>query len=179
YFAYIRALHSFPTRRSSDLYREVVEVVMEKITMPQLGESVVEGTINSWLVKEGDHVNQYDPIADVMTDKVNAEIPTFFSGVIKNILIQEGETIQVGEVICYIETDDQSTEENDSEKITGEQAVQQTDGQAHNDKSMKKRYSPAVLKMSQDHNIDLELVDGTGRGGRITRKDIEQIIESG
>jgi len=152
---------------------------MEKITMPQLGESVVEGTINSWLVKEGDHVNQYDPIADVMTDKVNAEIPTFFSGVIKNILIQEGETIQVGEVICYIETDDQSTEENDSEKITGEQAVQQTDGQAHNDKSMKKRYSPAVLKMSQDHNIDLELVDGTGRGGRITRKDIEQIIESG
>src|SRR5690625_5924098 len=91
---------------------------MEKITMPQLGESVVEGTINSWLVKEGDHVNQYDPIADVMTDKVNAEIPTFFSGVIKNILIQEGETIQVGEVICYIETDDQSTEENDSEKIT-------------------------------------------------------------
>ena len=152
---------------------------MEKITMPQLGESVVEGTINSWLVKEGDHVNQYDPIADVMTDKVNAEIPTFFSGVIKNILIQEGETIQVGEVICYIETDDQSTEENDSEKITGEQTVQQTDGQAHNDKSMKKRYSPAVLKMSQDHNIDLELVDGTGRGGRITRKDIEQIIESG
>jgi len=147
--------------------------------MPQLGESVVEGTINSWLVKEGDHVNQYDPIADVMTDKVNAEIPTFFSGVIKNILIQEGETIQVGEVICYIETDDQSTEENDSEKITGEQTVQQTDGQAHNDKSMKKRYSPAVLKMSQDHNIDLELVDGTGRGGRITRKDIEQIIESG
>ena len=147
--------------------------------MPQLGESVVEGTINSWLVKEGDHVNQYDPIADVMTDKVNAEIPTFFSGVIKNILIQEGETIQVGEVICYIETDDQSTEENDSEIVTGEQTVQQTDGQAHNDKSMKKRYSPAVLKMSQDHNIDLELVDGTGRGGRITRKDIEQIIESG
>src|SRR5690625_5608626 len=98
---------------------------MEKITMPQLGESVVEGTINSWLVKEGDHVNQYDPIADVMTDKVNAEIPTFFSGVIKNILIQEGETIQVGEVICYIETDDQSTEENNSEKITGDQVVQQ------------------------------------------------------
>src|SRR5690625_518399 len=152
---------------------------MEKITMPQLGESVVEGTINSWLVKEGDHVNQYDPIADVMTDKVNAEIPTFFSGVIKNILIQEGETIQVGEVICYIETDDQSTEENNSEKITGDQVVQQTDGQAHKDKSMKKRYSPAVLKMSQEHNIDLELVDGTGRGGRITRKDIEEIIESG
>src|SRR5699024_6341458 len=94
----MRELAAFST------YREVVEVVMEKITMPQLGESVVEGTINSWLVKEGDHVNQYDPIADVMTDKVNAEIPTFFSGVIKNILIQEGETIQVGEVICYIET---------------------------------------------------------------------------
>src|SRR5699024_3021057 len=62
---------------------------------------------------------------------------------------------------------------------TDKKTIKQKDEQANNDKSKKKRYSPAVLKMSQDHNIDLELVDGTGRGGRITRKDIEQIIESG
>jgi len=70
-------------------------VVTKKITMPQLGESITEGTINSWLVEEGDHVNKYDPIADIMTDKVNAEVPTFFSGVIKEIVTGEGETIEV------------------------------------------------------------------------------------
>lgn len=159
--------------------REDVEVVMKKITMPQLGESVVEGTINTWLVKEGDHVNQYDPIADVMTDKVNAEIPTFFSGIIKKIVTQEGETIQVGEVICYIETEDQAEEKNDTtQNNTHTNSSSEKEGHAEG-QSMRKRYSPAVLKMSQEHNINLELVDGTGRGGRITRKDLEKVIESG
>src|SRR5690625_2304683 len=82
----------------------------EKITMPQLGESVTEGTINSWLVKEGDYVNKYDPIADVMTDKVNAEVPSSYEGTIKEILTPEGTTIKVGEIMCYIETKDSSSE---------------------------------------------------------------------
>src|SRR5690625_1192305 len=89
--------------------KEVVTLTTKKITMPQLGESVVEGTINSWLVKEGDHVNKYDPIADVMTDKVNAEVPSFFSGTIKEIITREGDTIAVGEVMCYIESDEKES----------------------------------------------------------------------
>ena len=59
-------------------------MAIEKITMPQLGESVTEGTISRWLVKVGDHVNKYDPIAEVMTDKVNAEIPSSFTGTLKS-----------------------------------------------------------------------------------------------
>src|SRR5690625_7585823 len=75
----------------------------EKINMPKLGESVTEGTINTWLVKEGDHVNKYDPIAEVMTDKVNAEVPSSFTGTIKELVAKEGETLEVGELMCYIE----------------------------------------------------------------------------
>lgn len=72
--------------------------------MPKLGESVTEGTISSWLVKPGDTVEKYDAIAEVLTDKVTAEIPSSFSGTIKEILAEEDETLEVGEVICTIET---------------------------------------------------------------------------
>jgi len=148
---------------------------MEKITMPQLGESVTEGTINSWLVKEGDHVNKYDPIADVMTDKVTAEVPSSFTGTIKEIVAKEGDTIAVGELMCYVETEGNSDYKAESKESKPEDTKKvQTD-----DLSMKTRYSPAVLRLSQEHNIDLSLVEGTGRGGRITRKDLEKIIEEG
>ncbi len=78
-------------------------MTVKKIVMPKLGESVTEGTINSWLVEVGDQVNKYDPIAEVMTDKVNAEVPSTFSGTIKEIVAGEGETVAVGDLICYIE----------------------------------------------------------------------------
>src|SRR5690625_1575788 len=102
---------------------------IQEIKMPQLGESVTEGTINSWLVKVGDHVNKYDPIVDIMTDKVNAEVPSSFSGTIKEIIAEPGETVKVGDVICLIATegdvqtaeptnqvDDKSQEEQDTER---------------------------------------------------------------
>ncbi len=75
---------------------------IEQMKMPQLGESVTEGTISSWLVKPGDRVNKYDPIAEVMTDKVNAEVPSSFTGVIKDLIAEEGQTLPVGEVMCSI-----------------------------------------------------------------------------
>ena len=153
----------------------------EKITMPQLGESVTEGTINSWLVKEGDYVNKYDPIADVMTDKVNAEVPSSYEGTIKEILTPEGTTIKVGEIMCYIETKDSSSEpvsmEQGSEPVPEKNdAIEE---KVATDQSMKLRYSPAVLKLAQEHNIQLTEVSGTGKNGRITRKDIEKVIETG
>lgn len=153
----------------------------EKISMPKLGESVTEGTISSWLVSVGDKVNKYDPIAEVMTDKVNAEVPSSFTGVVKELVAQEGETIEVGQLMCYIETEE-TVESTNAQKAPAEhdsQANVSEKNAADPDKSMKKRYSPAVLRLAQENDIDLAAVDGTGRGGRITRKDIEKIIASG
>ncbi|MBM7569727.1 dihydrolipoamide acetyltransferase family protein [Aquibacillus albus] len=151
-------------------------MAVEKITMPQLGESVTEGTISNWLINEGDFVNKYDPIAEVLTDKVNAEVPCSFSGTIKEIVANEGETIAVGDLMCYIEVEgSQSTLlENELEKQVANNAEE-----VPNDKSMKTRYSPAVLKLAQENDINLKQVEGSGRGGRITRKDIEKIIANG
>nr|WP_219914631.1 dihydrolipoamide acetyltransferase family protein [Thalassobacillus sp. CUG 92003] len=162
--------------------------------MPQLGESVTEGTISSWLVAPGDQVNKYDPIAEVMTDKVNAEVPSSFTGVIKELIADEGDTIQVGESMCYIEIEggessggaEEASKEDESEnktETTPSEKPASSDSQDQSkpseSKPKKKRYSPAVMTLAQDHDIDLNQVEGSGREGRITRKDLEKIIESG
>ncbi|WP_174734199.1 dihydrolipoamide acetyltransferase family protein [Mesobacillus harenae] len=155
----------------------------EDIKMPQLGESVTEGTISKWLVSVGDKVNKYDPLAEVMTDKVNAEVPSSFTGVIKELIAEEGQTLLVGEVICTIEMEGVAAEEGNTEPandITGSNKLSQneTASQTQNDIN-KARFSPAVLKLSQEHGIDLTQVNGSGAGGRITRKDLLKLIESG
>ncbi|HEY4602582.1 MAG TPA: dihydrolipoamide acetyltransferase family protein [Cerasibacillus sp.] len=151
---------------------------IKEITMPKLGESVTEGTINTWLVQVGDHVNKYDPIAEVMTDKVNAEVPSSFTGTIKELIANEGDTLEVGELICTIEVaHSEETVADTKSDDSKEESVAEVQSQI--DQSMKKRYSPAVLRLAQEHDIDLLQVEGTGRGGRITRKDIEEIIASG
>lgn len=154
--------------------------------MPQLGESVTEGTISKWLVSPGDKVNKYDPIAEVMTDKVNAEVPSSFTGTIKELVAQEDDTVAVGELICTIDTEGSSGEaETEAVKETGqgEQGIQQSmeskPAGTGAEKSGAARYSPAVLKMSQEHGIDLSQVQGSGREGRITRKDLQKLIDSG
>ncbi|MCM3738789.1 2-oxo acid dehydrogenase subunit E2 [Oceanobacillus luteolus] len=154
-------------------------MALEKITMPQLGESVTEGTITTWLVKPGDKISKYDPIAEVMTDKVNAEVPSSFSGTIKELTAEEGETLAVGEVICHIEIEGGESEITSSTSNEPNGKTTEDTKEADEDQSMKKRYSPAVLRLAQENDIDLNLVNGTGRGGRITRKDIEKIIASG
>ncbi|PFO62452.1 branched-chain alpha-keto acid dehydrogenase subunit E2 [Bacillus cereus] len=160
-------------------------MAVENITMPQLGESVTEGTISKWLVNVGDHVNKYDPLAEVMTDKVNAEVPSSFTGVVKELIAGEGDTLAVGEVVCVIQVEgadevaataveEKTKEESKAEVATSEKAPkvkQPTDG--------KPRFSPAVLKLAGEHNVDLDLVEGTGANGRITRKDILKLVESG
>jgi len=150
---------------------------IEKITMPKLGESVTEGTISNWLVAVGDVVNKYDPLAEVMTDKVNAEIPSSFSGKIKELIAEEGQTLDVGEVICTIEVEgDKSQEEQSQEEKT---VKKEADVSIQADTSQKTRYSPAVLRLSQEAGIDLALLKGTGAGGRITRKDVQKAISDG
>ncbi|WP_216829467.1 dihydrolipoamide acetyltransferase family protein [Alkalihalobacterium elongatum] len=146
-----------------------------EITMPQLGESVTEGTISKWLVKPGDKVNKYDPIAEVMTDKVNAEVPSSYTGVIQELVADEDETVAVGAVICTVEVEGATPAAE--EKVN--KPAETVSTSVETDQSQKKRYSPAVLRLAQENDIDLEQVSGTGKGGRITRKDILAVIESG
>ncbi|MGD7051620.1 dihydrolipoamide acetyltransferase family protein [Sutcliffiella horikoshii] len=165
-------------------------MAVEKITMPQLGESVTEGTISRWIVSVGDKVNKYDPLAEVMTDKVNAEIPSSFTGTIKELVAEDGDTLAVGEIICYIETEgggeaDATAEAPKEESAPASapaaesQAPSAPSAQEDADAPNKRRYSPAVLRLAQENNVDLEQVKGSGAGGRITRKDIQAVIDSG
>src|SRR5687768_6419444 len=134
--------------------------------MPQLGESVTEGTISKWLVSVGDKVNKYDPLAEVMTDKVNAEVPSFFGGVIQEIIAEEGAVLAVGEIICTIEVEGGETvsvSQVETTKSNSNQTVE-TQTTRQDDHSNKKRYSPAVLRLAQENEIDLERVHGTGAG---------------
>ncbi|HSI67323.1 MAG TPA: dihydrolipoamide acetyltransferase family protein [Planococcus sp. (in: firmicutes)] len=174
-------------------------MAIEKITMPQLGESVTEGTIERWLVSPGDHVNKYDSLAEVNTDKVTAEVPSSFTGTIKELVASEGETLAVGEVVCIIETEGgASTAEEEpveeAKPAAGEKAnempaagAKPTTGlkgdkgssQPVPSSGSKARYSPAVMRLAQENEIDLTQVEGSGNEGRITRKDIMAVIESG
>lgn len=154
-------------------------MAIEQIRMPQLGESVTEGTISKWLVTPGDRVNKYDPLAEVMTDKVNAEVPSSFTGVIKELIAEEGETLAVGEIICTIEIEADTTQDATEGKSPDPVENRITETANTSVQPNKTRYSPAVLKISQEHGIDLTKVSGTGAGGRITRKDLLKLIESG
>lgn len=169
---------------------------IENITMPQLGESVTEGTIEKWFVKPGDKVNKYDPLAEVNTDKVNAEIPSSFSGVIKELIAVEGQTLPIGAVLCTIDVNIQNELRQPEEKKSyvskaiynagvqksvqapkREQPV--SDKIVSNEQKQKSRYSPAVMRLATEHNIPLHDVVGTGGDGRITRKDIQKMIDEG
>lgn len=156
-------------------------MAIEQIKMPQLGESVTEGTISKWLVSVGDKVNKYDPLAEVMTDKVNAEVPSSFTGTIKELIANEGDTLAVGEIICTIEVEGGSeapAAAADMSSAVPVASVAASPSPAVTEGS-KGRYSPAVLKLAQENSIDLSQVNGSGAGGRITRKDLLKIIESG
>lgn len=170
-------------------------MAIENITMPQLGESVTEGTIEKWLVQPGDHVNKYDALAEVNTDKVTAEVPSSFTGTIKELIAEEGQTLAVGEIVCTIETEggdaapveeakpaaDEKANEmpaagaKPTENLTGEKGSSQPVKAS----GSKARYSPAVMRLAQENDIDLTQVEGSGNEGRITRKDIMALIESG
>jgi 2-oxoisovalerate dehydrogenase E2 component (dihydrolipoyl transacylase) len=144
------------------------------IVMPQLGESVTEGTISRWLKKPGDEVEEYEPICEVETDKVNTEIPSLYNGKLGKILAEEGQTISVGEVICQMIVESDPTPQTDK----SEETAQIVKSANEEDTSMKHRYSPAVLRLAQEHQIDLGELKGSGKGGRITRKDVLFAVEN-
>ncbi|QOT00659.1 2-oxo acid dehydrogenase subunit E2 [Brevibacterium sp. JNUCC-42] len=154
------------------------------VLMPQLGESVTEGTITKWLVNVGDVVNKYDPLAEVNTDKVTAEVPSTVSGRIKEIVVPEGETVSVGTLILYIEEEGAgiASDSTGSVEASLQESATSTAPQATQttlSSTSKPRYSPAVMRLAQEQNIDLTRVIGTGSEGRITRKDVQKVIDHG
>lgn len=147
--------------------------------MPQLGESVTEGTINKWLIEVGDRVEKYDPLAEVLTDKVTAEVPSSYTGTITELVAAEGDTIEVGARLCTIEVEEATTVDPQEQMEDENQRDHREQEDGRTDQAMKRRYSPAVLRLAHEYGIDLEDIDGSGRGGRITRKDVQQVIASG
>lgn len=148
------------------------------VTMPQLAESLVSATIAKWLKNPGDAIEQYEPICEVITDKVNAEIPSTLDGVMGEILAQEGQTVNVGEIICRIAVAS-GQEADPSPQPAANPSVSQHQGSGSEEGSMRFRYSPAVQTLAAEHRIDLSRVQGSGMGGRITRKDVLAYIEKG
>ncbi len=154
-----------------------------KITMPQLGESVVEGTISKWLVKEGDTVKRYDPLLEVSSDKVDTEVPSPVDGVVLKIYVPEGTTVHAGTVIALIGAPDEAAVEEDAPAQTSaqpQQAASQSAPPAPASSSGKKDLgfiSPVVARLAAEYNIDLSQVKGTGVRGRIRKKDVLAYIE--
>jgi 2-oxoisovalerate dehydrogenase E2 component (dihydrolipoyl transacylase) len=159
---------------------------LAQIKMPQLGESVTEGTVDKWLKNEGDFVKRDEPIVEVVTDKVNAEIPSPFEGKLVKITAAQGETVQVGAVIAQIEVAGAAASTSDPVQAAPTQAQQSAavsqatteapglaaeaavtgggDGRA--------RLSPAVRKLAAEHGLDPLTLHGSGMGGRVTRDDV-------
>jgi 2-oxoisovalerate dehydrogenase E2 component (dihydrolipoyl transacylase) len=153
--------------------------------MPQLGESVHEGTISRWLVKPGDRVVEFEPMLEVDTDKVNAEVPAPVSGVLREILAKEGETVQAGAEIAVVEigADGKVTATPEApapapkaepEKVQeGSAPAAPAPAPPARERGGGHRYSPGVQMAAEELKVDLSKVTGSGLGGRVTRKDVE------
>lgn len=181
------------------------------IELPQVGESVTEGTITQWLKRVGDRVEKYDVIAEVLTDKVSMELPAPAAGVLTEILVEEGQTVPMGAPIAAIRTESEA--ETDSQPVerhpaaapvqppqsgsidrtgvllkdvapvgpTGSGALESAAASQAAETPLaakRRRYSPAVTRLAEQHGVDLTQVSGSGINGRITRKDVLAFIET-
>jgi pyruvate dehydrogenase E2 component (dihydrolipoamide acetyltransferase) len=162
------------------------------VIMPQMGESIFEGTITKWLKKPGDKVQRDEPLFEISTDKVDAEIPAPASGVLQEIMVTEGNTVQVNTIVGTIAADGESAapakaktpaapapqqkESAAPPKQTAPPPPAATESESHDEDV---RSSPLVRKIARENNVDLGQVTGTGLGGRITKQDIMAFIEKG
>ncbi|MCL4793692.1 MAG: 2-oxoglutarate dehydrogenase, E2 component, dihydrolipoamide succinyltransferase [Bryobacteraceae bacterium] len=175
---------------------------MADVVMPQMGESIVEGTLTKWLKKVGDKVERDEPLFEISTDKVDTEIPSPAAGTLTEILAQEGDTVQVNAVVARVGEGDgaaaaapaaeEKKEEPKPDEPPKEEAKQEepkeepkpaeaeTPAEAKGDEEeFSGPVSPLVRRMARENNIDLKTVKGTGAGGRITRADLEAVIGKG
>jgi len=189
---------------------------MTNVVMPQMGESIAEGTIVRWIKKVGDEVDRDEPLFEISTDKVDAEIPSPAAGVLTDIRVKEGETVPVNSVVAVIggtpvaadaeaaaaaptapsepsrppAATTGAAEGSVREAAVGQADVasapasRQTDDEDEEDAPSKddlrrQKSSPLVRRIAKEHNVDLQLVKGTGISGRVTKQDILGFIESG
>lgn len=161
-----------------------------KITMPEMGEGVIEGTIGRWLKQVGDKVAQYEPLLEIETDKVTTEATAETAGTLLKILVSEGETVEVGTILAYIgepgesvNGDAEPASEPEAKKKPEATAMPQPRQKSSNgapparSKPYTGRISPVVARIAGEHDVDLNQVPGTGRDGRITKKDILAYVE--
>jgi 2-oxoisovalerate dehydrogenase E2 component (dihydrolipoyl transacylase) len=158
------------------------------IKMPQLGESVTEGTVDRWLKKEGDFVKKDEPLVEVVTDKVNAEIPSPFEGTLLKISVAEGTTIPIGTEIAQIEVEGAGTADatpspaaaaSDEPPAAAPAAPAAVAASAPPPEAgaARGRFSPAVRRLAEENGIDPGAVPGSGEGGRVTRDDVLGYLE--
>lgn len=150
-----------------------------QVIMPQLGESVVEGTISRWLVREGDVVEKYSQLLEVSTDKVDTEVPAPVAGTVLKLYFPEGATVRAGTVIAVIGQPGEAVADQpatvDVHAASGhEQPAAPVAGEAPAAAPARDlgRISPVVARIAREHNVDLYQVVGTGREGRITKQDV-------
>ena len=175
------------------------------VTMPQMGVSVAEGTVVEWKKQPGDWVEADEIIASISTDKIDTDVESPAAGRVQEILVEVGETVDVGIVLARIATDAKPGEAHvvggrrrprarreaevalEAPGEAGELPGDTTDehagtaqrGHAAARRSGPRRYSPVVMRIAAEHGIDLEQVEGTGRGGRVRKQDVLAFLESG
>ena len=161
------------------------------VVMPQMGESIFEGTITKWLKKPGDRVQRDEPLFEISTDKVDAEIPAPASGILREIKVSEGNTVQVNTVVAVIGEGNGASvpapakaaapapaAPPSAKKEVPAPSVPAPPASAPEDEEDSDvRSSPLVRKLAREHNVDLAKVSGTGAGGRVTKQDVLDFVE--
>jgi 2-oxoglutarate dehydrogenase E2 component (dihydrolipoamide succinyltransferase) len=170
----------------------VKEIMPTDVVMPQMGESIVEGTITKWLKKTGEKVQRDEPLFEISTDKVDAEIPAPASGVLQEIKVSEGNTVQVNTVVGVIgegngagaakpapapATDAAPPSPPATQPAASTPPPMPAPISSAHEEDEDVRSSPLVRKLAREHNVDLTKLHGTGAGGRITKQDIVDYVE--
>jgi pyruvate/2-oxoglutarate dehydrogenase complex dihydrolipoamide acyltransferase (E2) component len=157
------------------------------VTMPQMGVSVSEGTIVGWHKKVGDWVAYEEPLCEISTDKIDTECPAPAAGRVKELLVEVGATVEVGTVLARIATDAKPGEAHPAEDAPQPAAAAPAavaaaggrhNGNGNGTAAPRRGYSPVVSRIAAEHGLDLSAIAGTGRGGRVTKKDVLAALEA-
>lgn len=159
-----------------------------KITLPEMGEGVIEGTLSRWLVREGDRIEQYAPIAEVETDKVTTETTSDVAGVVLKLVVSEGQVVPVGGVLAYVGQPGEALESGEGQPAAATPqssvpvATALTTTPSPSPEPPAEMYlgriSPVVGRIAAEHKVDLNRVVGTGRDGRITKEDVLDYLKA-
>src|SRR5947209_16467215 len=146
------------------------------LKMPQLGESVTEGTVEHWLKAEGEMVRRDEPIVEVVTDKVSAEIPSPFEGRLVRIQVREGQTVAIGAALAELEVEGAAATSAEPARPPGVVSTESPSAtsQVRHAPTMTQgpKVSPAVRRLAEKNGLELSQISATGAGGRLTRDDV-------